>query len=69
MKQMGCLWRCSKSRLVSEIRNATTNQERMKLRPKNVTPNDWRKFVKLKTSQEFKVIIVLVMYETCNIDF
>ncbi|XP_018458668.2 uncharacterized protein LOC108829522 isoform X1 [Raphanus sativus] len=28
----------------------------MNLRPKNVPPVEWRKFVKLKTSQEFKVL-------------
>lgn len=56
MKQMGCLLRSSKSRIVKKIRETcTTNQQRMNLRPKNVSPIEWRKFVKLKTSPAFKV--------------
>ena len=59
-KGMHCLstWEpcgSSKSRLVTQISEAENNQQKMKLRPKNVTPVEWRKFVKLKTSQEFKV--------------
>lgn len=56
MKQMGCLWRASKSRLVKQIRDAQNQSDRMKLRPDNIPTAEWRKFVKLKTSQEFKVI-------------
>ncbi|KAG7572280.1 Transposase Tnp1/En/Spm-like [Arabidopsis suecica] len=56
LKQMGCLWRSWKSRLVTRIREAKTNRQRMNLRPKNVSPFEWRKFVKLKTSKEFKVV-------------
>uniref|UniRef100_A0A1J3FJP9 Transposase Tnp1/En/Spm-like domain-containing protein n=1 Tax=Noccaea caerulescens TaxID=107243 RepID=A0A1J3FJP9_NOCCA len=56
LKQCGCLWRSSKSRLATQILEATNNQQRMNLRPKNVSPIDWRKFVKLKTSQEFKAV-------------
>lgn len=59
MKQMGCLWRASKSRLVNQIRKAQNHVERMKLRPDNLSMAEWRKFVKEKTSQEFQVI-------TCN---
>ena len=55
LKQMGGLWRSSKSRLVTQINQAENNQKRMNLRPKNVPPTEWRKFVKLKTSKEFKV--------------
>ncbi|KAL0716071.1 hypothetical protein Bca4012_065393 [Brassica carinata] len=55
LKQMGALWRSSKSRLVTQINEAENNQQRMNLRPKNVPAVEWRKFVKLKTSQEFKV--------------
>ena len=57
LKQMGGLWRSSKSRLVTQINAADNNQQRMNLRPKNVPPVEWRKFVKLKTSTEFKVYI------------
>ncbi|KAG7589117.1 Isoprenoid synthase domain superfamily [Arabidopsis suecica] len=56
LKQMGCLWRSWKSRLVTKVRQADTNQQRMKLRPKNVSPFEWRKLVKIKTSKEFKVV-------------
>ncbi|CAA7048696.1 unnamed protein product [Microthlaspi erraticum] len=62
LKQMGCLWRSSKSRVVKEIMEATNNQQRMNLRPKNVTPVDWRKFVKIKTSQSFKELTVTYNY-------
>jgi len=41
-QQMGCLWRSWKSWLVTKIRKAKTNQLRMKLRPKNVSPFEWR---------------------------
>ena len=57
LKQMGSLWRSSKSRLVTQINEAENNQQRNLLSPKNVPPTEWRKFVKLKTSQEFKVYI------------
>ncbi|XP_020877498.1 sarcoplasmic reticulum histidine-rich calcium-binding protein-like [Arabidopsis lyrata subsp. lyrata] len=54
-KQMGCLWRASKSRLVSKVRKARTMKDRMSLRPNNVPPTAWRLFVKAKTSNAFKV--------------
>ena len=55
MKQMGCLWRASKSRLVNQIIKADNHAERMKLRPNNIPVAEWRKFVKEKTTKEFKV--------------
>lgn len=55
IKQMGCLWRASKSRLVTKIRKCKLNQERMELRPKNVSLNEWRKFIKTKIGSSFKV--------------
>ncbi|CAA7051756.1 unnamed protein product [Microthlaspi erraticum] len=54
MKQMGCLWRASKSRLVKQINKAKNHANRMKLRPDNIPTPEWRKFVKQKTSVEFK---------------
>ncbi|CAA7049847.1 unnamed protein product [Microthlaspi erraticum] len=54
MKQMGCLWRASKSRLVKQIIKAKNHTERMKLKPDNIPTPEWRKFVKQKTSPEFK---------------
>ncbi|KAL0715881.1 hypothetical protein Bca4012_065203 [Brassica carinata] len=56
MKQMGCLWRASKSRLVNQIIKADNHAERLKLRPDNVPLSEWRKFVKEKTSKEFKAV-------------
>ncbi|XP_022573719.2 uncharacterized protein LOC111215012 isoform X2 [Brassica napus] len=55
-KQMGCLWRASKSRLVTSVRKAPTIKARMSLQPNNVSTAEWRKFVKEKTSQAFKVV-------------
>lgn len=40
---------------MKEILEAENNQERMNLRPTNVSPFEWRRFVKQKTSPEFKV--------------
>ena len=57
IKQMGGLWRSYKSRIVREINYAANNQQRMNMRPMNVNPVDWRKFVKYKTSIAFKVLI------------
>ncbi|XP_024016388.1 uncharacterized protein LOC112089864 [Eutrema salsugineum] len=54
IKQMGCIWRASKSRLVSQIKSCKNNAERLKLRPKNIPPAEWRKFVKAKTSAAFE---------------
>ncbi|CAA7017615.1 unnamed protein product [Microthlaspi erraticum] len=56
MRQMGCIWRSAKSRIVDKFRNAKNNTERMQLRPKNVPIAEWRKFIKQKTSAEFQVI-------------
>ncbi|XP_020881431.1 uncharacterized protein LOC110228397 isoform X2 [Arabidopsis lyrata subsp. lyrata] len=35
-KQMGCLWRASKSRLVTAVRAAKSKTERLKLKPSNI---------------------------------
>ncbi|XP_020871070.1 uncharacterized protein LOC110225627 [Arabidopsis lyrata subsp. lyrata] len=56
LKQMGNLWRSYKSRIVRDINGATNNQQRMNLRPNNINPADWQKFVKIKTSASFKVV-------------
>ena len=57
LKQMGNLWRSYKSRIVKDINEAANNQQRMNMRPMNVSPTDWRKFVKFKTSTAFKILI------------
>ena len=51
LKQMGALWRSSKSFLVTQINESDNKPQRMNLRPKNVPPVEWCKFVKLKTSK------------------
>ncbi|XP_023635218.1 uncharacterized protein LOC111829659 [Capsella rubella] len=56
LTQIGSLWRSSKSRTVKEILEADNTQQRMNLRPRNVSPIEWRRFVKQKTSPEFKVL-------------
>ena len=55
LKNMGGLWRSFKSRLVTQINEAENSKQRNLLRPKNVPSTEWRKFVKMKTSQKFKV--------------
>ena len=60
LKQMGNLWRSYKSRIVKDINEAANNQQRMNMRPMNVSPTDWKKFVKFKTSTAFKVLIKTV---------
>ena len=55
-QQMGVLWRSSKSKLVRNLQKAENDEERLKLKPTNIKSiTDWRKFVKAKTSPEFKV--------------
>ena len=56
INQMGNMWRAHKSRRVKVINLVANNQERMNLRPTNINPVEWQKFVKLKTSAAFKVI-------------
>ncbi|KAK1581908.1 hypothetical protein Q3G72_010112 [Acer saccharum] len=54
-KEMGELWRASKSRIVSKLRKAPNEEERVKLRPGNIkTTSDWKEFLKLKNSAAFK---------------
>ncbi|KAK9193215.1 hypothetical protein WN944_003912 [Citrus x changshan-huyou] len=54
-QEMAGLWRASKSRLVQKILQAKNEQERMKLRPDNISSiNEWKSFVKEKTSENFK---------------
>ncbi|KAK9208368.1 hypothetical protein WN944_000722 [Citrus x changshan-huyou] len=54
-QEMAGLWRASKSRLVQRILQSKNEQERMKLRPDNISSiNEWKSFVKEKTSENFK---------------
>ena len=57
-KQMGCIWRASKSRLVSQIRSASRTIIPT-LKPSNIqSMAEWNKWVKSKTTDEFKVVNV-----------
>lgn len=57
LKQMGCLWRASKSRLISQVRAAKSSVDRLKLKPSNIQSiAAWNSWVKSRTSSEFKVI-------------
>ena len=60
LNQMENLWRSYKSRIVKDINEAANNQQRMNMRPMHVSPTDWRKFVKFKTSTTFKILILTV---------
>ncbi|CAH9051686.1 unnamed protein product [Cuscuta epithymum] len=54
---MGCLWRASKSRLVSKIRATKKKEQRLKLKPDNIPSlAAWKRFIKIKTSPSFKAI-------------
>ncbi|XP_048628411.1 uncharacterized protein LOC125598168 [Brassica napus] len=54
-KQMGCLWRSGKSRLVSQLRNAKSSTERAALKPSNIrSVQVWSAWVKSRTSSVFK---------------
>ncbi|KAF7140038.1 hypothetical protein RHSIM_Rhsim06G0121300 [Rhododendron simsii] len=49
-------WRASKLTLVRKVRNALNEEERLKLQPDNIKSlQDWKDFVKEKTSEQFKV--------------
>ena len=59
-QEMAGLWRASKSRLVQKILKAKNEQERMKLGPDNISSiSEWKRFVKEKTSENFKVSLLL----------
>ncbi|KAK9943327.1 hypothetical protein M0R45_008938 [Rubus argutus] len=56
-KSMGCIWRASKSRLVSKIQAAKNKSERLQLKPKNIqNRTEWKRFVRAKTSTAFKAV-------------
>jgi len=57
-QQMGVIWRSSKSKLVRKLNKMENEEERLKVKPTNIkSMNVWRKFVKAKTSVEFKVTL------------
>ncbi|KAL5583463.1 hypothetical protein UlMin_015905, partial [Ulmus minor] len=56
-KVMADLWRASKSRLMTDLINATTESERLALKPDCIKSDvEWRSFIKLKTSKEHLVL-------------
>ncbi|KAL1198050.1 hypothetical protein V5N11_005044 [Cardamine amara subsp. amara] len=55
-KQMGCIWRSSKSRLVSLVRAIGCKEQLINLKPSNVhSVSAWMNWVKTKKSKDFKV--------------
>ena len=56
-KQMGCLWRASKSRLSSKVR-ATKNKAQLQIiKPSNIqSATAWNNWVKGRCTTAFKVI-------------
>lgn len=62
-QQMGVIWRSSKSKLVRKLNKAENEEERLKLKPTNIkSMNEWRRFVKAKTSLEFKVTLFTILF-------
>lgn len=54
--QMGCLWRASKSRLLSTIRKSSKKQV-LELKPSNIqSTTAWKNWVKKKTDEAFEVV-------------
>lgn len=54
-QKMGKLWRAGKSRIVSKIQMASSDEELVKLKPNNIqSMYDWMDFVKEKKSEKFK---------------
>ncbi|PON53964.1 hypothetical protein PanWU01x14_198420 [Parasponia andersonii] len=55
---MADLWRASKSRLVTKIRLAPNEEERLKLRPDNIKSKvEWKAFIREKTNAEFQDLL------------
>ena len=58
-KQMGCIWRASKSKLLKDVRSASSKQEVLSLKPGNIqSVAAWSNWVKSKTSTSFKVMCI-----------
>ncbi|CAA7027682.1 unnamed protein product [Microthlaspi erraticum] len=56
-RQMGCMFRASKSRLVRELLATKSHAERLQLKPSNIhSIPKWINWVKSRTSKEFKVV-------------
>ncbi|CAN6856895.1 unnamed protein product [Brassica oleracea var. botrytis] len=55
-QQMGCLWRASRYRLVSQLRAAKSNAVRLNLKPSNIRSiATWNTWVKNMTSPSFQI--------------
>jgi len=55
-RNMGAIWRASKSRLVNQVKKAKNEEERLKLKPDNIkSVVEWKAFVREKTSPAFQV--------------
>ena len=59
MKQMGSLWRSSKSRLLSKVRATKSKTERLELKATNIqSVTAWNNWVKKKTNVDFEVVYI-----------
>lgn len=62
-KQMGCIWRSSKSKLLGLVRDAKSSTERIKLKPSNIPSIPvWNSWIKSRTSTAFKVTLVTIFF-------
>ncbi|KAF9600426.1 hypothetical protein IFM89_009341 [Coptis chinensis] len=54
MRELGYLWRSSKSRFSRIIASCANEEERMEKRPKNIKLEWWKTFVRKRLSKEFQ---------------
>ncbi|KAF9603710.1 hypothetical protein IFM89_037473 [Coptis chinensis] len=54
MRELGYLWRSSKSRFSRIIASCANEEERMEKRPKNIKLEWWKSFVRKRLSKEFQ---------------
>ncbi|KAF9596813.1 hypothetical protein IFM89_013599 [Coptis chinensis] len=58
MRELGYLWRSSKSRFSRIIASCANEEERMEKRPKNIKLEWWKSFVRKRLSKEFQLLMV-----------
>lgn len=55
-KQMGCVWRASKSKLTAKVRAVKSKAQLLKLKPSNIeSVSAWNAWVKNRNTSAFKV--------------
>lgn len=61
---MDCLWRSSKSKLLTKVRKMGKTQLQS-LKPKNIqSVAAWKNWVKSRTSAEFKVVFLTLYFDS-----